>query len=208
MDCKKAKEKLWIHYKPSLFQHIGTHSSLKGKVQKLKDKQFGKVELFKPHQNPPAVVTTSIKPYKSFTLEKAYRGESFFWGLLPQQGDELCFVFTEPVLITHYLFRSGNVEHPSDRFYKTTVEVLPEKSPAPGAVLYKASNTSGYLIVGMFDELGVAEGSVAAGVGRVKAVALRVQAESDNWAIISEVGDCCGERHVSCLIGTTLGTSL
>lgn len=35
-DCKKDKAKLWIHYKPSLFQHIGTHSSLKGKVQKLK----------------------------------------------------------------------------------------------------------------------------------------------------------------------------
>lgn len=34
--CKKAKENVWIHYKPSLFQHIGTHSSLKGKVQKLK----------------------------------------------------------------------------------------------------------------------------------------------------------------------------
>ena len=27
--CKKEKDKLWIHYKPSLFQHIGTHSSLK-----------------------------------------------------------------------------------------------------------------------------------------------------------------------------------
>jgi alpha-1,3-mannosylglycoprotein beta-1,4-N-acetylglucosaminyltransferase A/B len=34
--CKKAKSQLWMHYKPSLFQHIGTHSSLKGKVQKLK----------------------------------------------------------------------------------------------------------------------------------------------------------------------------
>jgi len=31
-----AKAELWVHYKPSLFQHIGTHSSLKGKVQKLK----------------------------------------------------------------------------------------------------------------------------------------------------------------------------
>lgn len=34
--CKMAKAELWLHYKPSLFQHIGTHSSLKGKVQKLK----------------------------------------------------------------------------------------------------------------------------------------------------------------------------
>jgi len=37
--CQKERAALWIHYKPSLFQHIGTHSSLKGKVQKLKDKQ-------------------------------------------------------------------------------------------------------------------------------------------------------------------------
>ena len=37
--CQKERATLWLHYKPSLFQHIGTHSSLKGKVQKLKDKQ-------------------------------------------------------------------------------------------------------------------------------------------------------------------------
>ena len=35
-----AKSELWLHYKPSLFQHVGTHSSLKGKVQKLKVSQL------------------------------------------------------------------------------------------------------------------------------------------------------------------------
>lgn len=35
-DCKRQKDRLWVHNKPSLFQHIGTTSSLKGKVQKLK----------------------------------------------------------------------------------------------------------------------------------------------------------------------------
>ncbi|KAJ6224392.1 hypothetical protein RDWZM_002937 [Blomia tropicalis] len=40
--CKKAKQKIWILHKPSLFQHIGTHSSLKGKIQKLRDIGFGK----------------------------------------------------------------------------------------------------------------------------------------------------------------------
>ena len=34
--CQKERAALWIHYKPSLFQHIGTHSSLKGKVQVLR----------------------------------------------------------------------------------------------------------------------------------------------------------------------------
>ena len=35
-SCKYQKDRLWVHVKPSLFQHIGTTSSLKGKVQKLK----------------------------------------------------------------------------------------------------------------------------------------------------------------------------
>ncbi len=26
--CKKEKDVLWVHFKPSLFQHIGTHSSV------------------------------------------------------------------------------------------------------------------------------------------------------------------------------------
>ncbi len=28
--CNKEKNRIRIHYKPSLFQHIGTHSSLRG----------------------------------------------------------------------------------------------------------------------------------------------------------------------------------
>lgn len=91
--CKQEKAKLWIHYKPSLFQHIGTASSLKGKVQKLKDKQFGKIPSFYPHTNPPAITKSAIVPYKGHTLQRAYMGESFFWGLLPQPGDLIQFIF-------------------------------------------------------------------------------------------------------------------
>nr|CAD7446937.1 unnamed protein product [Timema bartmani] len=63
------------------------------------DKQFGKVVLFFPHQNPPAEVKTDIKNYKQYTLAKAYRGESFFWGLLPQPGDHLSFTFSTPTML-------------------------------------------------------------------------------------------------------------
>ncbi|KAL7043061.1 hypothetical protein ACKWTF_001377 [Chironomus riparius] len=98
--CKTEKAKLWIHYKPSLFQHIGMTSSLKGKVQKLKDRQFGKIPAFYPHKNNPAAqVRTQIMPYKSYTLNKAYTGESFFWGLLPQSADYLEFIFNQPTVI-------------------------------------------------------------------------------------------------------------
>ncbi len=34
--CQRSKSSLKIRYKPSLFQHVGEHSSLKGKTQKLK----------------------------------------------------------------------------------------------------------------------------------------------------------------------------
>lgn len=73
--CKVEKSKIWIHFRPSLFQHIGTTSSLKGKVQKLKDKQFGKINNFYPHANIPATVKTNIATYKSYTLQKAYSGD-------------------------------------------------------------------------------------------------------------------------------------
>ena len=102
--CKLEKAKLWIHYKPSLFQHIGTTSSLKGKVQKLKDKQFGKIPAFYPHKtNPPAVVVTQISPYKTHSLARAYTGETFFWGLLPQTGDFMEFKFIHATSVKRFV---------------------------------------------------------------------------------------------------------
>lgn len=102
--CKLEKAKLWLHYKPSLFQHIGTTSSLRGKVQKLKDKQFGKIPSFYPHTNPSATVKSPINPYKSHTLNRAYLGETFFWGILPQPSDLIEFVFHQPYNLRRYVF--------------------------------------------------------------------------------------------------------
>lgn len=51
---------------------------------------------------------------------------SFFWGLLPQPGDTLRFIFTKPLKIKKYLFRTGNYEHPSDKLNSnTTIEIAP-----------------------------------------------------------------------------------
>ncbi|XP_044753769.1 alpha-1,3-mannosyl-glycoprotein 4-beta-N-acetylglucosaminyltransferase B [Coccinella septempunctata] len=183
--CKRDKAKLWIHYKPSLFQHIGTHSSLKGKVQKLKDRQFGKVPLFFPHKNPEAEVTTGMKHYKQYTLENAYLGENFFWGLLPSPGDQLIFKFVNPTSVKRFFFRSGNVEHPADKFYNTTVEVLPLESNQYGANMNVTSD--GFVIVGKFDDVGIAQGTVDDSLGPLQAMRLFVHSETENWAILSEI---------------------
>lgn len=187
-SCKQDMSKLWIHYKPSLFQHIGTTSSLKGKVQKLKDRQFGKIPAYYPHRNPPAVVKTGIQHYKTYTAQKAYLGESFFWGIMPQPGDLIEFKFKDSLQLKRYLFRSGSFEQPSDRFYNTTVEVLPANlsEDSPVWSTFKTTN-DGYLIIGAFNGLGIAEGSIDTKIGPLLELRLHVYSDSQNWVILREI---------------------
>ena len=134
-DCRKQLATKWLFYRPSLFQHIGTHSSLKGKVQKLKDKNFGRVSLFKSHsgENPPAKASSSLHHYKDFSIERAYVGRTYFWGYSPSRGDFILFNFTaggDKPLLQSFYFKSGNSEHPEDKLpVNSTIDILPETDP-------------------------------------------------------------------------------
>ena len=68
----------------------------------LQDKDFGKQTLHKGHANPLAEVTTSLKTYQHFTLEKAYLGEDFFWAFTPVSGDFIRIRFFTPVRIERW----------------------------------------------------------------------------------------------------------
>ncbi|KAI1234115.1 hypothetical protein IHE44_0003828 [Lamprotornis superbus] len=137
--CDRQKANLRIRFKPSLFQHVGTHSSLAGKIQKLK--------------------STST--------------------LLPR-----------------FFFRSGNIEHPEDKLFNTTVEVLPFDSlqsdkealqEGRGAVKYRRT-ADGYLQIGTAGcGVGVAEGEVDPSFGPLEAVRLSIQTDSPVWIILSEI---------------------
>ncbi|XP_018418915.1 PREDICTED: alpha-1,3-mannosyl-glycoprotein 4-beta-N-acetylglucosaminyltransferase-like protein MGAT4D, partial [Nanorana parkeri] len=121
--CDRQKSNLRIRYRPSLFQHIGTHSSLVGKIQNLKDKDFDKKVLYKPHLNPPAKLSTTLKVYQQYSLEKAYLGQECFWSFSPVAGDYILFEFEEPLQLggtenrpTHRETRSQGIgpESPPD----------------------------------------------------------------------------------------------
>uniref|UniRef100_A0A665U6I0 Alpha-1,3-mannosyl-glycoprotein 4-beta-N-acetylglucosaminyltransferase B n=1 Tax=Echeneis naucrates TaxID=173247 RepID=A0A665U6I0_ECHNA len=182
--CDRQKANLRIRFKPSLFQHVGTHSSLAGKIQKLKDKDFGKQTLHKGHANPLAEVTTSLKTYQHFTLEKAYLGEDFFWAFTPVAGDFIRIRFFTPVRIERFFFRSGNIEHPGDKLFNTSVEVLPfdgrDKTPK-----YQRTE-DGFIRIGMFQN-GIAEGEVDPTFGPLEAMRLSVMTDSPVWVILSEI---------------------
>lgn len=86
-----------------------------------------------------------------------------------------------------FVFRSGNIEHPEDRFYNATVEVMPVQ-PLEAVGSREFNTTSeGYVIVGSFDQLGVAEGSINAQIGQVNELRIRVQSDAENWVILNEV---------------------
>uniref|UniRef100_A0A8C4PXT6 Alpha-1,3-mannosyl-glycoprotein 4-beta-N-acetylglucosaminyltransferase B n=1 Tax=Eptatretus burgeri TaxID=7764 RepID=A0A8C4PXT6_EPTBU len=192
--CERQKANLRIRFKPSLFQHVGMHSSLSGKIQKLKDRDFGKQPLHKAHPNPPADVSTSLKTYQHHQMDKAYRGDDFFWAFTPVAGDFILIHFHEPTNIARYLFRSGNVEHPGDKLFNCTVEVLPALNDAGKATLRDVREQSssytrtddGFFRVGAFVN-GLAEGTIDPTLGQINSVRLSILADSPVWVLISEI---------------------
>ncbi|XP_074983796.1 alpha-1,3-mannosyl-glycoprotein 4-beta-N-acetylglucosaminyltransferase-like protein MGAT4D isoform X2 [Caretta caretta] len=191
--CEQQKAYLRIRSKPSLFQHVGIHSSLVGKIQNLKDKDFGKNMLHKAHVNPPAKVTTSLRIFQHYTLEKAYEGMDCFWAFSPVAGDYILFTFLQPLKAEGYLFRSGNMEHPGDKLFNTTVEVWPaaetellNDAVGNGGKVNDQTTKDGYLKIGTFDN-GIAEGIISPSVGKIQAIRLSIHSDSPVWALLSEI---------------------
>ena len=94
------------------------------------------------------------------------------------------------------MFKSGNPEHPGDRFFNTTVEVLPkEHTQKQGGPLDNANHEHPYpktednfLIVSNFSHnTGIAKGSVNESLGPISTMRLRVLTESSSWVILNEV---------------------
>ena len=42
---------------------------------------------------PQTIAESPIKHYKHHSLVRAYQGDTFFWGLAPQPGDQMIFTF-------------------------------------------------------------------------------------------------------------------
>jgi alpha-1,3-mannosylglycoprotein beta-1,4-N-acetylglucosaminyltransferase A/B len=42
-------------------------------------------------------VSTTLQVYQKYSIDRAYRGETFFWGLLPHPGDTVKIKFQPPI---------------------------------------------------------------------------------------------------------------
>ncbi|BFZ15298.1 hypothetical protein BsWGS_18337 [Bradybaena similaris] len=196
--CQRMIQAVRRRFKPSLFQHIGVESSLKGKVQKLKDRDFGKAGLYRAHVNPAVQLASSLKTYKKYSLSKAYVGETFFWASNPSKGDIIDFSFDPPIHLDVYLFRSGNTDHPGDLFHNTTIEILTTETLSQSEIQTIASRaglsqaeidetSEGFIPIGCFNEGGLAQGEIPDGVGAIRTLRIHVHEDSDSWVILSEI---------------------
>lgn len=69
----------------------------------LQDKDFKKGPLFQAHLNPKAVVLTSLEPYQTYGIDRAYSGQTFFWAYPPVDQDVISFTFEVPLIIGRYV---------------------------------------------------------------------------------------------------------
>ncbi|XP_039607583.1 alpha-1,3-mannosyl-glycoprotein 4-beta-N-acetylglucosaminyltransferase B-like isoform X3 [Polypterus senegalus] len=150
------------------------------------DKDFGKQVLYIGHPNPPATIKTTLKAYQKYTFERAYNGEDYFWAFSPEQGDSMTIVFNEPLIVESYFFRSGNIEHPSDKLLDTIVEVLPEKNAIISIGNGIKKTEDGYFRIGSFEN-GIAEGKVPAALMKISGFRLTIQSKSTYWVLLSEI---------------------
>ncbi|XP_067940740.1 alpha-1,3-mannosyl-glycoprotein 4-beta-N-acetylglucosaminyltransferase A-like [Watersipora subatra] len=200
-DLSKVRKR----FRPSLFQHDGYYSSLTGKVQKLKDKDFNKKgaagqtdPVIFAHPNPPASVNSSLKAYQQYTLAKCYEGKSVFWALNPQPNDYMMINFNQPVSIKSYKIVSGDRQHKDDRLGNSSLEFMPVfgKAPRPkdsflldnsGFVGFQYFNTSGKREADDDVIYTIAEGVIPSNFGLITAARIMNHVESQNWLIISEL---------------------
>ena len=96
-------------------------------------------------------------------------------------------MFQPPVQLASFRFVSGNAEHPSDRFFNTTCEILPDDTNKALSISIQPPLKDGFLVVGSFDHFGIAEGTIGADVGLIKKFRLSIHQSSENWAILSEL---------------------
>jgi len=97
--------------------------------------------------------------------------------------------------VFRYLFRSGNPEHPGDKFYNTSVQVLSSLQYSRSATLdnqkqlteFPLTEDHFYVINQFNHDSGAAEGTPPAWLGPVDVLRLYVQHPSVSWAILNEV---------------------
>ena len=180
-ECTRTKSRYSV-FGPALFQHVGVHSSLAGKIQKAKDPKF-LMPSIKCRNPANAELRTNISTHQGHTLKRLYKGAGDFWGVLPKKGHFIEFEFKRPVQLEKILMRTGTVKHPLDVILGASVQVRPANATAKCAL----KKDGQYCVVGKFDVTGSVQLDVPVELRPVSSVKLTFTANSANSVILREL---------------------
>ena len=174
-------------HRPSIFQHVGIHSSLPGKIQPLKDRFFDDFSKKLKGDNPPAKIYTNMKTDHDFLPEMAYsQSDGYFWSKgNAANGDIYVIVFNEPSHVDRIAIVTGSREHPEDKIENGKVEAslsfIGVENDLP-----KCTND---IFLGQFEKGSIDVRNLRKKIDPFKLYCLRITITSNQnwWIIIKEI---------------------
>ena len=180
MNAMAQKNRLAM--KPSLFQHVGKISSLKGKIQPIQDKSFrlasGKCRSISG--NPLArQIYSNMRPYKKFTVKNFYECGSKFWATDPGPNRIVEVIFDTQQFVDRIEVNTGDSQHPQDRLQHGYLVVGTDVGHASCANKTRVGEfVDGKLSVDLTDKLGGQP---------VFCFVIVIAEEQNNWIVFNDV---------------------
>ena len=205
ISCQNEKKKIKKNITPSQFQHIGTYSSLSGKIQKLQDSSFnGKQGGGKPKPAgqpmlkrkpgtflipPLESFFTNIPSHEAYTLENFISNKTDFWGSKATNGSVIILVLKEKIKLSRFSISSGPKEHPDDILPQGTLVYYSSDSIQKNDWLEKNKKSKSI----EFNEMGKVENGIfeinySNNTGPIiKTIKIEIHENSKFWIYISEL---------------------
>ena len=169
----ETRDARFIFHTAGLFEHLGVHSSLAGKVMPSKETFFDKYDHKYLGLNPAARISTSLVSTKGNGVRDAYeRGIGYFWATNPKQNDYIQISFDAPVNITAVSVETGSYVAPKDILKSAQLQVSGD-----------ATNCSAFETVGNFNK-----GNIYVEINKkVTCLRVLVAQSHDTWVFVREI---------------------
>lgn len=170
---------------PTIFQHMGRHSSLTGKIMDMQDTHFRKDfhQKILKGDNPPATFQTSISINSGYSPESAYKsGYGHFWSKSsPRKGDYFKIKFESPQVVSRIIIASGSKTNPTDIFYDAIVET--------SSKLDKANKCTDYELKGKFinGTVNISNLATIANKTSIYCIQIRLMEDHPFWVLIETI---------------------
>ncbi|XP_056007595.1 alpha-1,3-mannosyl-glycoprotein 4-beta-N-acetylglucosaminyltransferase C-like [Ostrea edulis] len=173
--------------RPTIFEHVGYHSSLPGKIQPLKDRFFEEHQKSIKGDNPPAKLYTSLPFEGYFNPDKAYRREEgIFWSSKNgRANDWFSVVFDEPQLLSKIVIHTGIKSHPGDKIHFAKLEASLASTPrGPGKPECSRNKLLGYFEDG---DIELNEVRSITGEEKIHCLNIIITNKQETWVIVREI---------------------